>query len=95
MKKLLFVVLIISTLGVAACGSKPTVTPSTFQSPLGTPGAGLPNPASKNCADQGYRLEIRTAADGSQTGYCIFPDGTECEEWAFFRNECNPGTPKP
>ena len=23
-------------------------------------------------------------------GY-LFPDGTECEEWAFFRGECEPG----
>ncbi len=65
---------------------------SYFISPLA---AGLPNPASKFCEDQGYKLEIRTAADGSQTGYCIFPDGSECEEWAFFRGECKPGTPKP
>jgi inhibitor of cysteine peptidase len=45
--------------------------------------------------DKGYQLEIRTAADGGQTGYCLFPDGTECEEWAYHRNECGPGTPKP
>ena len=60
------------------------------ESPLG-----LPNPASKFCEDQGYTVEIRTAADGSQAGYCIFPDGTECDEWAFFRGECGPGTPQP
>jgi hypothetical protein len=22
---------------------------------------------------------------------CVFSDGSECEEWAFFRNECQPG----
>lgn len=64
-----------------------------FISPLLSPG--LPNPASRFCEDQGYKLESRTAADGSQTGYCLFPDGTECEEWAFFRGECKPGTPGP
>ncbi len=63
-----------------------------FISPLSP---GLPNPASSFCENQGYKIEIRTAADGSQTGYCIFPDGTECEEWAFFRGECKPGTPGP
>jgi uncharacterized protein YggE len=56
---------------------------------------GIPNPASKFCEDQGYKSENRTAADGSQTGYCVFPDGTECDEWAFFRGECGPGTPQP
>jgi len=44
----------------------------------------LPNPASVYCEEQGYELEIRTNPDGSQTGYCIFLDGTECEEWSYF-----------
>jgi putative hemolysin len=48
----------------------------------------LANPASEYCIEEGGTIEIRTAEDGSQTGYCIFPDGTECEEWAFFRGEC-------
>jgi putative hemolysin len=73
----------------------------TFDSPLATPGSdafespvGLPNPASKFCEDSGYILELRTDANGT-AGYCIFPDGSECEEWAFFRGECAPGTPTP
>ncbi|RPI34023.1 MAG: DUF333 domain-containing protein [Chloroflexota bacterium] len=49
-----------------------------------------PNPASKNCEQNGYQLEIRTAGDGSQYGVCIFSDGTECEEWAYLRGECGP-----
>ncbi len=40
----------------------------------------IANPASVYCEDVGGILEIRTNPDGSQTGYCIFPDGTECEE---------------
>lgn len=52
---------------------------------------GLANPASVYCEEQGGTLEIRTAADGSQTGVCVFEDGSECEEWAFFRGECQPG----
>lgn len=48
----------------------------------------LPNPASKYCIEQGYNITIRTNPDGSQTGYCVFPDGSECEEWAYFRGEC-------
>ncbi len=50
--------------------------------------SGLPNPASQFCVEKGYELEIRTKPDGSQTGYCIFPDGSECEEWAYYRGEC-------
>jgi putative hemolysin len=60
----------------------------------GTPQVNLPNPASVHCTQQGNRLEIRAAADGSQTGNCVFPDGSECEEWAFYRGECNPAERK-
>lgn len=58
---------------------------------------GMANPASVNCEQNGYKLEIRTADDGSQTGVCIFPDGSACDEWAFFKGECgieNQITPK-
>jgi putative hemolysin len=48
---------------------------------------GMPNPASEFCVEQGYELEIRDEA-GGQVGYCLFPDGSECEEWAFYRGEC-------
>jgi putative hemolysin len=52
--------------------------------------AGLPNPASVYCEEQGYRVEIRTDDEGNQYGACVFPDGSECDEWAFFRGECGP-----
>jgi putative hemolysin len=50
----------------------------------------LPNPASVYCEDNEGSLEIRTEEDGGQVGYCVFEDGSECEEWAFFRGECQP-----
>ena len=50
----------------------------------------LANPASVFCEENGGMLEIREEADG-EVGYCIFPDGSECEEWAYFRSECGPG----
>ena len=37
---------------------------------------------------QGNKLEIQTAADGSQSGICVSPDGSACDEWAYFRGEC-------
>jgi len=52
----------------------------------------MPNPASVYCEQNGYTLEIRTAEDGSQSGVCIFPDGSSCEEWAYFRGECAPAS---
>jgi hypothetical protein len=50
----------------------------------------MPNPASLYCEEQGNRLEIRTDANGNQSGVCIFPDGSECDEWVYFRGECGP-----
>jgi hypothetical protein len=52
------------------------------------PQAGIPNPASVFCTEQGNKHEIRMAADGSQNGICVFPDGSECDEWAYYRGEC-------
>jgi putative hemolysin len=57
----------------------------------GPDGASLPNPAAVYCEEQGGRVELRTAADGGQYGVCIFADGSECDEWAFYREECGPG----
>ena len=54
----------------------------------------MPNPASVYCTQKGNKLEIRTAADGSQYGTCVFPDGSTCDEWAYFRGECGPAAQK-
>ena len=40
---------------------------------------GTANPAGVYCAALGH------AASGDQ---CAFPDGTSCEQWAFYRGEC-------
>jgi uncharacterized protein len=55
------------------------------------PKADLPNPASVYCEENGGKLEIRLDESGGQVGFCIFEDGSECEEWAFYRGECQPG----
>jgi putative hemolysin len=52
------------------------------------PIANMANPASVFCVNQGYKIEIRSDSQGNQTGYCIFGDGKECEEWKFYRREC-------
>jgi putative hemolysin len=51
----------------------------------------IANPASQYCVDQGGDLQIREHEDGGQYGVCVFDDGSECDEWAFFRGECQPG----
>jgi hypothetical protein len=48
----------------------------------------MPNPASVYCEQNGNKLEIHTAADGSQNGVCVLPDASTCEEWAYYRGEC-------
>ena len=50
--------------------------------------AQMANPASQTCAAFGYRVDIRKDDNAGEIGYCMFPDGAECEEWSFFRNEC-------
>ena len=61
--------------------TKPPATPSTSQ---------LPNPAAVYCEEQGYDYQIRTAADGSQYGVCVFDDASECDGWAYYRHTCGP-----
>ncbi len=51
--------------------------------------ANMPNPASVYCEKNGGKLEIRTNEKG-QYGVCKFSNGSECEEWAYFRGQCKP-----
>jgi putative hemolysin len=59
--------------------------------PVSNDQAKLANPASVNCREKQGVSEIRTGKDGGQVGYCVFKDGSECEEWALFRGECSQG----
>ncbi len=86
MKKIFTFTIILMAL--TACTAPQVQTPEPAATD--TPQAGIPNPASLYCAQNGNTLEIRTADDGSQSGVCIFPDGSTCDEWAYFREECGP-----
>ncbi len=74
-----------------ATSTLPT-NPSLVSVSTDTSQALIPNPASVYCEQQGFKSEIRTAPDGSQFGVCIFPDGSECDEWAYYRGECGLAT---
>jgi len=50
-------------------------------------GQQLTNPASVYCEEQGGTLRMEENEAG-QLGICTLADGTECEEWAYYRNEC-------
>jgi putative hemolysin len=82
-------------LGLAGCAQPTTPAAIPTIQPATTTPIGLPNPASVHCQEKGYTLEIRTATDGSQHGVCIFPGGSECDEWAFYRGECGPTSASP
>jgi len=86
----LIVALTVSAWTIAGCA--PTKTDPTAPG-TPAPSAGLANPASVHCTDNGHTLEIRSDKEGNQYGVCVFADGTECEEWAYFRGECSPGVP--
>jgi inhibitor of cysteine peptidase len=72
---------------LAACKGNPTASPDAID--------GMANPASVYCTENKGTLEIRTDENGGQFGVCKFEDGSECEEWAFYRGECKMGDNKP
>jgi len=81
-----FIIILIALTACAAPQTQAAPEPAATDMPQ----ANMPNPASLYCEQQGNKLEIQTAADGSQSGVCVFPDGSTCNEWAYFRGECGP-----
>ena len=91
MKRIFIFILILTAL--TACAAPQTQgTPES--APTSMPPANMSNPASVYCEQQGNKLEIVSASDGSQSGICIFPDGSTCDEWAYYRGECGVAIPK-
>lgn len=78
-RKTLIILTVFVSLLLAACVPLP---------PTPTPAPGMPNPASVYCEERGGKVELRTDASGGMVGFCVFPDGGECEEWAYYRGEC-------
>ena len=91
MKKIFTFVIILMAL--TAC-TAPQTQAASEPAATDIPQAGIPNPASVFCTQNGNKLEIHTAADGSQNGICVFPDGSACDEWAYYRGECGSATQK-
>jgi uncharacterized protein len=69
-------------LGLAACGGGGDPVEDEAE---------IPNPASAHCQEQGGTVEIVETDDG-QVGICVFDDGRECEEWAYYRQGECPGS---
>ncbi len=86
---IILLALIACTMAVRAIIGYFSVTQATSDSTAtDIPQVGIPNPASVYCKEQGNKHEIQMAVDGSQSGVCIFADGSTCDEWAYYRGEC-------
>jgi putative hemolysin len=86
MKRIFAFTMILMTLAACTTPWVQTLEPA----PMDTPQASMPNPASVYCEENGNKLVIQRAFDGSQNGICVFPDGSSCDEWAYYRGECGP-----
>ncbi len=53
---------------------------------------GVANPAALFCEEQVGTVEIVQDAEGNQYGNCRLPDGTEIEEWEYYRRFHQDGT---
>jgi len=49
------------------------------------------NPASIKCEQDGGQDKILYDQNGGQYGLCMFNDGSVCEEWAYYRGDCQKG----
>ncbi len=90
MKRMLALTIVSMVLAACTAIQIQTTEPAATDMPQ----VNMPNPASVYCVQNGSKLEIRTAADGSQSGVCVFQDGSACDEWAYYRGECGL-TPQP
>ncbi|MCC7570705.1 DUF333 domain-containing protein [Candidatus Micrarchaeota archaeon] len=52
--------------------------------------AQIANPASVYCEQNGGTVELRDFISGTK-GFCVFVDGSECEEWAYYNGACDKG----
>ncbi len=87
-KQFQFIALILLFCLLTGCGATAMPAVSTPVPATDAPSVELANPASVFCEAQDGRVDIRDES-GGEVGYCVFPDGGECEEWAFFRGECS------
>jgi putative hemolysin len=69
---------VIFAVAAVACGAPADKDKTEDGSQAST---GVANPAAVHCESLGYRLE---------DDQCVFPDGSSCEQWAFWREECGP-----
>ncbi len=84
-RKKVLTMFVLATLAASASCTPEQATPTP------TPAANIANPASVYCEQHGGKLEMRLDSQGGTAGFCKFSDGSECDEWAYFRGQCKPG----
>jgi len=82
MKKTILPIVLGCLITLTACNSNKQAEPTK-----------IVNPASVYCEEQNGTLETRTDKQDNQISYCIFKDGSECEEWSYYKKECTPSKP--
>lgn len=78
------IIVVLLILASGGCASQP-------ETPSATTSAGIANPASENCQQQGGELTIVKSPSGGEYGVCVFEDNKQCEEWALMRGDCPVG----
>lgn len=66
---------------IAGCTTKENNTSNSNETEIA-------NPAAVYCKELGYEYKIITDSEGGQSGVCILPDNTICDEWEFFTGKC-------
>ena len=66
-----------STAACSSSSSAGNTAPTVAEDERGS--VGVPPPPAEYCQKLGY-----TITDSN----CVFPDGTSCDEWAFYRGQC-------
>ncbi|MDD5032013.1 MAG: DUF333 domain-containing protein [Patescibacteria group bacterium] len=95
MKKTILLTILIVSLALSGCAVKKNVkvgdnNQNGKAQNTANENAQIANPASTYCLEQGGNSVI-IETEAGQAGICKFNDGSECDEWAFFRKECKQG----
>jgi len=75
-----------TVLAISGLGTVAVTKPAPYSAPAR---ATMGNPASENCVAKGGTVQVVETPAG-QSGICVLPNGTRCEEWALFRGQCGP-----
>ncbi|NQU78648.1 DUF333 domain-containing protein [Candidatus Woesearchaeota archaeon] len=95
--KLLFIVIAVIAIGVttlSGCSEKQKymMTDEELEQERSMEQTGVSNPATLNCMrTEGAVWQLKEDPKGNQYGICRFADGSFCEEWAYYHDQCEPG----